>query len=125
VMEGLVMTLVSGVLWVPGPLRFVARAPPASAGAMLARHPGEVKASRATSLRNPSPRSQQDTGLLARHVQVEDPQLRPIEARPHLGERASSKSFVYLNDAEERGRADVWTEEVQVLGGGRRWEPQR
>src|SRR5262249_8559275 len=85
VIEALVMTI---LLWPPGPLRFVARTSPAVAGAMLARRPGEVKARRATSLRNPSPRSQQDTRLLAGHVLVEDPQLRPIEARSHLGEGA-------------------------------------
>src|SRR5215471_11335996 len=124
VIEALVMTILPWVLWAPGPLGFVALTSPASAGAMLARHPGEVKASRATSFRNPSSRPQQDTGLLAGHVLVEDSQLRPVEARPHLGEGAWNEPFVHLNDTEERVRADVSTEDVQDLGDGRRRAPE-
>src|SRR5215467_3431103 len=124
VIEALVMTILPRVLWAPGPLGFVALTSPASAGAMLARHPGEVKASRATSFRNPSSRPQQDTGLLAGHVLVEDSQLRPVEARPHLGEGAWNEPFVHLNDTEERVRADVSTEDVQDLRDGGRGAPE-
>src|SRR5262252_5909844 len=91
---------------------------------MLARRPDEVKARRATSFRNPSSRTQQDTGLLTGHVLVEDSQLRPIEARPYLGEGAWNEPFVHLNDTEERARADSSPEDVQELGDGGRGAPE-